>query len=73
MNILDRLNSGELHQRARAAHPDRVSADGSIHASADRARFVDWMNGQKATHGDNVRDWPAPIVAEYDARYVPSH
>lgn len=72
MNILDKLNSGELHAKARAARPDCVDATGGIHNTPERARFVDWAREAKNVCGENVAGWPSDIRAEYDARYVPS-
>lgn len=73
MNILDRLNSGELHALARTSRPDCVDAKGNIHHSAARAQFVDWMDCIKADHGQDHRSWPVTIRQEYRNRYVPSH
>ncbi len=61
MDILAKLNSGEIHAKARAARPDCVDKLGNIHCSQERAQFVDWV----AAHG---KDHP-----EYVTRYVPSH
>lgn len=61
MTLLEKLNSGALHAKARATRPECVDAKGNIHCSPERARFVDWV----ATHG---KDHP-----EYAERYVPSH
>lgn len=73
MNILDRLNSGQLHAQARASRSDCVDAKGNIHVSAERARFVDWLNSAKLINGDDVNQWNAKAKSEYKARYVPSH
>lgn len=73
MNILDQLNSGALHAKARASRPDCVDAKGNIHVSADRARFVDWLADAKLTRGDDVKSWSASERQEYADRYVPSH
>jgi hypothetical protein len=62
MNILDQLNSGQLHAKARSQRPDCVDAQGNIHISAARANFVDWKNAN-----------PNATKSEYSARYVPSH
>lgn len=72
MTIIDRLNSGELHQAARASRPDCVDATGGIHHTPERARFVDWARKVKATHGANTSEWPEGIRAEYAARYTPA-
>jgi len=61
MNIIDQLNSGALHAKARATRPDCVDAAGNIHCSPDRAKFVDWVRANGVDH------------PEYAARYVPSH
>ena len=73
MNILDRLNAGDLHRAARTARPDCVDALGNIHNTPARAAFVDWATEAKAIHGQDVGKWPEPMRAEYAARYVPSH
>jgi len=73
VNILEALNSGALHNKARTARPDCVDAKGNIHANPDRAKFVDWLAEAKATRGDNVQAWAGADRAEYDARYIPSH
>ena len=61
MNILDRLNSGELHAAARTKRPDCVDGLGNIHGSAERASFVDWV-------AENGKDH-----SKFATRYVPSH
>lgn len=61
MSILDQLNSGELHAKARKSRPECVDALGNVHCSAERAAFVDWVS-------ENGKDHP-----EYAERYVPSH
>lgn len=61
MDILAKLNSGELHARSRKDRPECVDNLGNIHCSPERARFVDWV-------AENGKDHP-----EYAARYVPSH
>jgi hypothetical protein len=61
MNIIDKLNSGELHAVARINRPNCVDHLGNIHVSAERAAFVDWVS-------ENGKDHP-----EFSARYVPSH
>jgi hypothetical protein len=73
MTITDLLNSGRLHRAAAERSPDRVCVKGTIHVSAARAEFCNWLYPMKELHGDNVRDWPAEARAEYDAKYVPSH
>ena len=60
-NIIDRLNSGELHAAARVKRSECVDHLGNIHGSAARAAFVDWVS-------KNGKDHP-----EFAARYVPSH
>lgn len=72
MSILDRLNSGALHQTARDNRADCVDAVGNIHKTPQRARFVDWRAKQVATHGRDVEAWPADVRAEYDRAYVPA-
>tara|TARA_Y100000310_G_scaffold300671_1_gene336529 strand:+ start:172 stop:393 length:222 start_codon:yes stop_codon:yes gene_type:complete len=73
MNIIDRLNSGELHSAARADRPECVDGLGNIHATPERAAFVDWRRDMAAEHGDNPADWPEEHRAEYERRYVPSY
>ena len=73
MDILDRLNSGDLHAAARNQRPDCVDAKGNIHTSPERARFVDWLDEMRAIYGQDVEAWPPTPRAEYEERYVPSH
>lgn len=73
LSILDKLNSGELHAKQRAQRPECVCDRGSIHGSAARAQFLNWLYPMMAEHGDNVRAWPSGPKAEYDARYFPSN
>lgn len=61
MDILAKLNSGELHAKARKERPECVDGLGNIHCSKERAEFVDWI-------AVNDKDHP-----EFAARYVPSH
>lgn len=61
MGILEKLNSGALHDKARKARPECVDSLGNIHCSAARAAFVDWAGEHGTDH------------SEYAARYVPSH
>lgn len=73
MNITELLNSGALHRAARAARPSCVDCMGNIHASPERAAFVNWLHHARGQYGENTRDWPSPMRAEYAVRYVPSH
>ena len=61
MDIIDKLNSGELHAAARIKRPECVDRLGNIHVSAERAAFVDWVS-------ENGKDHP-----EFASRYIPSH
>jgi hypothetical protein len=69
MNILEKLNSGALHARSRLDRPDCVDAKGSIHASPERAAFVNWRTATVNSHGD-VSGWSAELKAEYAAKHV---
>jgi len=69
MTILEKLNSGALHAKARIDRPDCVDANGSIHASPERASFVDWRTAMVNSHGD-VSGWSAELKAEYAAKHV---
>ena len=73
MDILDYLNSGQLHAAARKRNPDCVDAKGNIHTTPERARFVDWRDRMKGLYGDDVKAWPPIPREEYAARYAPSH
>lgn len=73
MSITDLLNSGELHTSARQRRPNSVDSNGNIHASPERADFVNWRTEMAAAHGQDASQWPADARAEYQARYVPSH
>ena len=69
MNILEKLTSGALHAKARIDRPDCVDAKGSIHASPDRAAFVDWRSAMVNSHGD-VSGWSTELKSEYAAKHV---
>ena len=73
MTIIDRLNAGEFHDAARKRNPDCVDAKGNIHATPERARFVNWREKMKGLYGDDVKAWPPIARDEYTVRYVPSH
>ena len=70
MTILDRLNSGELHAAARRRRPDCVDATGNVHATPQRAAFVNWLIANP-TPDDDPRNWPADYRAAYHANYAP--
>jgi hypothetical protein len=72
MDIRSMLNSGQMHAAARQARPDCVDGKGNVHATAERARFVDWLNKMQGIYGQDAASWPPIARAEYDARYVPS-
>lgn len=59
MSILGKLESGELHAKARATRPDCVDNLGNIHSTPERAEFVSWYNENGV--GDGM---------EYSRRYV---
>lgn len=73
MNIIDRLNSGELHQAARKRRPDCIDAVGNVHRSPERRAFVDWRAGMDNRYGTNRREWPESVRAELERRYVPAY
>lgn len=70
MSIIDRLNSGRLHAAARQSRPECVDSLGNIHASPERARFVDWRRKVARLYGDDVAGWPVCARDEYAKRYV---
>ena len=70
MNILEQLNSGAFHNKARVTSSDCVDTVGNIHRSPERARFADWKRNAKKTHGIDTRAWPADVRAELDKRHV---
>lgn len=70
MNIIDRLNSGELHQAARQRRPECVDSVGGIHKTPERARFISWVFKMQRLYGKDVRTWPEISRAEYAARHV---
>ena len=72
-SILERLNSGQIHADARKRKPDCVCNRGNIHATPDRARFVNWLYRMKDMYGDDVQSWPEIARKEYATKYVPSH
>ena len=67
MNIIEQLNSGEIHRQARQLHPDRVCSKGNIHHSKERAEFVDWVNKQSVVHGIDVNKWSKDMKKELQA------
>jgi hypothetical protein len=72
ISIIDKLNSGQLHAQARKSRPDCVDAKGNIHASPERARFVNWYFKMVQIYSDDVANWPSCARDEYKVRYVPS-
>jgi hypothetical protein len=68
MSILDRLNSGEIHAKARAARPNNVDALGNVHISPSRAVFIDWRSSMSSIHGIDPRQWPDSARKELQQR-----
>jgi len=65
MDILERLNSGQLHATARKRRPDCVDQHGNVHRSPERRLFVDFSIDTKRDHGDDHELWPDAVRAEY--------
>lgn len=71
-DLLTALNSGAMHEKARQARPECVDAQGNIHATPERARFVDWYAERRAEWGDSPANWTCKQRAEYERRYAPA-
>ena len=69
MDILAKLNSGQLHSEKRNANPELVDQHGNIHSSKERRAFVDWYICAKESRGD-VKTWTDAQLEEYRERYV---
>ena len=72
MSILEQLNSGALHQQARAANPHCVDASGNVHRTPERADFIDWRAEMVREYGNNARQWPADLQVELVTRWAPA-
>jgi hypothetical protein len=70
MDILARLNSGELHAKARTARPDCVDSKGNVHRSPERATYATWRIAMENLYGSAPAKWPAEIRRELKRRHV---
>ena len=69
MDMLTRLNSGDLHAKERQSRFDCVDNKGNIHANPERAQFVNWSNRMRGIYGDDVAKWPPIAREEFTRRY----
>lgn len=69
-NMIDKLNSGQLHIAARTSRPDCLDTKGNIHGSPARALFKSWTYKMHDLYGDDVSQWPKVAKDEYARKYV---